>query len=134
MAEYVEFPDAEALIIDSLDAVLAVPVRLTIPNPRPEQFVTVQRVGGVRRDLVTDQPLLAVEAWAAGPTAAKALLKQARAHIASLAGTTVDGVAIGRVDESSGPGFLPDPDSKHSRYTYTVQVAMRGTPAVTASA
>lgn len=128
MAEPVEFPDAEQLLIDSLgDELDPIPVRLTIPNPRAEAFLIVQRVGGVRRDLVTDAPLLIIEAWDnAGPTAAKALLGRARTHIAALRGTTLDGVAVYSVTELSGPAFLPDPESNQTRYTYSVQVALRG--------
>jgi hypothetical protein len=124
--EPVEFPDAERIVIDYLAARVGVPVSLTVPNPRPASFVTVQRVGGPRLNLVADDATLAVEAWAASPTAAKAVLGVARAHVLAMGRQVVDGVPVYRVTEVGGPAYLPDPDSAQARYTLTVQVALRG--------
>ena len=126
MADVILFPDAERVLIVHLNSLLTEPVSLTVPNPRPAAFIVVRRVGGPRRDLVTDHPMLTVEAWAGGPTAAKALLERARGEIFAMRGTVVDGVAIYGITETGGPAFLPDPDSTQPRYTCTLQVAMRG--------
>lgn len=126
MTEPVEFPDAERIVIDYLDTVLGAPVSLTVPNPRPDEFVTVQRVGGPRLNVVADNATLAIEAWADSPTAAKTVLAVARAHLNALGGQTVGGVPIYRVTEVGGPSYLPDPDSEQPRYALTIQVAMRG--------
>jgi hypothetical protein len=126
VADPIAFPDAERLVIDYLTPLVGVPVSLTVPNPRPAAFVTVQRVGGARLNLVADDPTLAIEAWAASPTAAKAVLGVARAHLLAMGRQAVDGVPVYRVAELGGPAYLPDPDSDQPRYTLTVQVALRG--------
>jgi hypothetical protein len=127
VAEVIVFPDAEGLVIDYLRDLLDVPVSGTVPNPRPGEFVTVRRLGGVRRNLVTDAPMLTVEAWAAGDVAAHDLAQLARAHVHAMARASVlTEPAVYRVVEIAGPGHLPDPVSAQSRYVFTVEVAVRG--------
>lgn len=127
MTPPIEFPDAERVVIDYLTDLVGVPVSLTVPNPRPAAFVTVQRVGGPPLNVVADNATLAIEAWGAGPSNAKAVLAVARAHLHAMRATRVDGVSVYRVTEAAGPAYLPDPDSDQARYTLTIQVAMRGT-------
>lgn len=126
MADIFVMPDAERVVIDYLNAGLAEPVSLTIPNPRPAAFVTVQRVGGPRLNRVADNAMLTVEAWSSSPTAAKTLIERCRGLLHAMTGQTVDGVAVYAVREVSGPANLPDPDTTQARYTQTVTVAMRG--------
>jgi hypothetical protein len=123
--ESIVFPDATATVITGLDAALTEPVSSRVPNPRPATFVTVQRAGGPRRNIVTDEATLIVESWAATPAAAHDLAQNARATIHALLGTSVDGVRILRTEETSGPAYLPDPDSQQARYTQTFSVALR---------
>lgn len=126
MGDPIEFPDAERIVIDFLTPRVGVPVSLRVPNPRPASFVTVQRVGGPRLNLVADNATLAIEGWAASPTAAKTVLGVARAHVLAMGNQAVGDVPVYRVNEIGGPAYLPDPDSDQSRYTLTVEVAMRG--------
>lgn len=124
----VEFPDAVALVLDylrdQLDDIVCVS---QIPNPRPDTFLLVRRAGGVRLNVVADNPMLTVEAWAATPEAAHDLLAEARGRVHAMRGQAFDGVAVYRVTEIGGPAHLPDPTSEQPRYTMTVQVAVRGT-------
>lgn len=129
MPEAVDFPDAERVVIDYLTPLVGVPVSLTVPNPRPGRFLTVQRGGGPRMNLVADNATLVIEAWGNGPSEAKATLDVARRHLNAMRRQTVAGVPVYRVAEATGPAFLPDPDSTQARYTLTVQVAMRGVAA-----
>lgn len=122
-------PDAERVLIIHLNANMTPPVSQSVPNPRPAEFLTVRRIGGPRMNMVADHPMVTVEAWAAGPTAAKTLIAQARGIIHAMRATVVDGVPIYRVTEISGPINLPDPESNQSRYTQTFQVMMRGADA-----
>lgn len=121
------FPDGEQLLIDWLrhydDDVQVEP---TVPNPRPARWVRVRRVGGPRRDLVTDQPLLVVEAWDDDDADARDLLQLTRARVDAIEGQVFDGVTVYGVTEVGGPGSLPDPTSDQPRWTFTVQVALRG--------
>ncbi len=126
------FPDATAVVIGYLSDALAsrsvtAPVRSRVPNPRPAPFVLVRRLGGPRRDLVTDAPLIGVECWGASEEAAHDLAALCRALIFDLPGSAVDGVAIYRVTETGGLANLPDPLSDNPRYVFTCEVGMRGT-------
>lgn len=121
MRPVVIFPDAVEVIIGHLADVLDDPVEPRVPNPRPDRFLTVQRVGGARRTIVTDAPLLAFEAWAQSDQDAHDLAQLARAHVHALVGT-----AVYLVEEAGGPALLPDPESHQSRYVFTVAVHLRG--------
>lgn len=126
MTEAIAFPDAEALAITHLKPLLGVTVSTRVPSPRPETFVRVVRVGGTRRDLISDRPMLVFECWAASSTAASDLARRARAYVGALPGQSVNGVWVYRVDEIAGPQSFPDPVSGSPRYQFTVQVALRG--------
>jgi hypothetical protein len=118
------FPDATKALCTLFNQELTPPCVPRVPNPRPSIFLVVRRVGGPRRNLVTDEPMVAVEAWADSDENAHDLIQQARAVLHAAIGTA----GIYRVTEISGPGNLPDPVSDQPRYTQTFQVALRGTP------
>lgn len=125
------FPDAAALLIGYLRDQLtdrgdSTAVGQKTPNPRPDQFVTIHRVGGPRRSVVADAPLLAVECWATNDPDAHDLAQLARALLHTARGRSIDGVAVYRIAEAAGPVNLPDPLSQQSRYTFTLEVALRG--------
>lgn len=128
MADVVVFPDAERVIKDHLDTVLSVTTYLSVPNPRPATFMVVRRVGGPRQNLVVDNAMLTIEGWGTR-TVAKDLLARARGEIHAMRGQVLGGTTVYKVTETSGPAFLPDPDSNHARYSMTMQVAMRGAKA-----
>lgn len=122
----VVFPDATDVVRTLLDTALTPPVRSKVPNPRPAEFVTVRRTGGVRRDLVADNAQVTVESWGATEEDAHDLAQLARAHIGAAPGSVVNGVSIYRVTEQAAPGILPDPLSDQPRYTQTFIIALRG--------
>jgi hypothetical protein len=125
--EPIVFPDSTLVAVTHLRTELApTPVHASIPMTRPAAFVHVRRLGGVRRNLVVDEALLAVEAWAGTAEAAHDLAQAARAHLHAMVGVTVGSVPVYRVDEAAGPQYLPDPASLQDRYTFTVTVAVRG--------
>lgn len=124
----VTFPDSVALIIDYLNAGITPPVHHKIPNPRPATFVTVQRTGGPKRNLVTDEPQVTVEAWAATDVAAHDLAQTVRALLNDLGDNvrSLDGVPVYRCEEISGPVDLPDPLSDQPRFSQSFSIALRG--------
>jgi hypothetical protein len=133
VAEVLEFPDIEAVLVDVLADELDAPVSLQVPRGRPADapaFVLVRRLGGIRSTLVTDDPLITIEAWAPDRTEAWQLVEQARSIVGSLAGTERDGVTFYTVSETSGPTNLPDPDSEQPRYTVTLLIKVRATEPV----
>lgn len=126
------FPDAVELTIgylrDALDARDDdTPATKDVPDPRPSLFLTVQRLGGPRIDVVTDGPQLSFEAWGDDNAAAHDLAQLARALVLGMAGRTVNGTPVYRVDELAGVNELPDPVSHQPRYTFGVIVHVRGT-------
>lgn len=134
----VVMPDAVDVIVGYLQTTLPtygfdVAVRDRVPEERPASFVIVRRVGGVRRNVVTDEPMLVVEAWAQRHQDAADLAELCRALMHSLPGTVQDGVACYRTTDVSGPQLLPDGLSSQPRYSLTIQVAMRGEPVEPAS-
>lgn len=119
------FPDATALAIGHLNAVLSQPVSHTVPKSRPAEFVTVARTGGVASGAV-DGAQLTFEIWAKTSAEAGALASLVRAHVTAMAGTTVNGTQIYRVEEAAGPQDFPDPASTQQRWTFTAIVHVRG--------
>lgn len=130
MTQLVTFPDAVALVVSYLNGVLTEPVSSRVPNPRPAAWVTVSRAGGTARNALVDAPLLAVDAWAAsGEPEAHDLAQRARAWLHAAVGQVVDGTVVYRCDEASGPAPNPDPVSEVPRFSFAVQLAVRGTVA-----
>lgn len=126
MVELIVFPDTVALLCGVLEDECAVPAGTRVPNPRPATFLRLDRTGGPRQTLVSDAAQVTVESWAASEAAAHDLAQLARAVLHTLPGTVVDGVAVYRVDEVSGPANLPDPLSDQARYSQTFAVHVRG--------
>lgn len=132
--QVIVFPDVEDLLVTYLSAELAArgdtaTVHVTVPNPRPDRFVLVPRVGGPKRSLVVDEPTIGIECWAATPAQALGLCELVRGLVHALPGRTVAGVAFYRTGEFAGPGNLPDPESNQARYVLTVWVRVRGAAA-----
>jgi len=125
------FPDAVALVVDYLTEELddrgdTADVLSTVPNPRPDRFVRVHRLGGPRHNLVVDAASIGVECSALTETDAHDLAQLCRALLFALASQVRDGVPVYRVEEIAGPGDLPDPDSSQPRCVFTHAVHVRG--------
>jgi hypothetical protein len=126
--EVVVFDDAEALVIAHLTGVLSgVLVTAEVPETKPTSFMTVQRIGGIQQNLVTDGPLLVFQAWATDKATAYDLAKLARAYVYAMPGNSFNGTWVYKVTEVGGLGYFPDPTSEMRRYQFTVQMRTRGT-------
>lgn len=123
--EAIKFPDVEALLVSYLNGVLDEPVHTKVPSPRPATFVRIMRTGGTATGLVTDEALIAYEAWAATEPAAQELAQRVRAYIRAV--DVVAGVQFYGPINPTGPVNLPDPASGQARYTGLVSVGVRGT-------
>lgn len=127
MAQPILFPDVAAEVGAWLREQLNVDTDTRVPNPRPDEWLMVRRVGGPRRDLVIDDATLAIEAWSVSDANSHDLAQLARAYLIAMVGETVgDSLFVYRVDELSGVANLPDPESTQSRHTFTVAVTVRG--------
>lgn len=65
--------DVEGALIAYLKRETGVETYAEVPNPRPDEFVTVERTGGPRTDVVVDNPMLAIQCWSTSRLAASKL-------------------------------------------------------------
>lgn len=135
-AEILVLPDAEAACIDELRVKLdtipewnGTPAGTRIPDePKPDDFIRVTRVGGVRRDLVNDLHTLVVEAFS---TREKRAERLCALGVGILEAAARDGwigsvIAPGRFGIFALPANLPDPAvPTHYRYTSTISATLR---------
>lgn len=121
----VTFPDVQLLAVAYLRPLLApVPVGVRVPNPRPGQFVTLRRAGGVRGQ-VLDMPRLDFFAWAQTDEAAHDLVQEVRRHVVAMRDSHS---AVVKVDEFTGP--IPEPDeSAQPRWMASYEITLRGSSA-----
>lgn len=127
----VVFPDAAAVGVSYLRDELqtrgdTAGVFRDVPNPRLVRFVTVRRGGGIRETAVSDAATLLVECWDDSSEDAHDLAQLCRALLIAAPGRNVDGVAVYKTVEQGGLVDLPDPQSAQARYTFSVQIHLRG--------
>lgn len=129
MAGLLLFPDSEELFRVVLGVMVEqvtgtpVPAFTKVPNPRPPEFLVVRKVGSNLRDLVTDVPVLQIEAWALKESRADRLAQVVRSLMHWF--VEINGYAINGTTEVVGPSLYPD-GSQHNRYTATYAPAVRG--------
>lgn len=94
-----------------------------IPNPRPAEFLVIRRIGGSARDLVTDVPVIQIEAWASTESRAQLIANTARSVVWWL--QDINGESVVLETEVIGPVSYPD-GSAQARYTGSYAIAVRG--------
>jgi hypothetical protein len=100
----VTFPNVVALLLDFFDGTLSdVAFVNDVPNPRPERFVQLRRIGGPAIVPVRDQPLIDVRSWDPLPARAMDTLLEVRSGLWSLNGRDDLGVQVYRLAETVGP-------------------------------
>lgn len=122
-APVVVWPDVTMLAANHLAGLLDVPVSARVPRPRPDEFVVLRRVGGPRRNALTDDARLDVQVWAPSDARAVAIAQQARRHLAEMP-QHVDQVR--QFTEDAGPTLIPDAPSDVPRVLLTVVLSVRG--------
>lgn len=95
-----------------------------VPDPRPDEFVTVKRTGGFQKDRVIFDATLQFEAWGTDDDSASDLADLTYGLVHALRGREND-VVFYRVVDIGGPGNLPDPESDQSRFVFTLSVSSR---------
>lgn len=121
--EAYEFLNVEKALIAVVMQQCRVPASVDTPNPRPSEFVQVNRVGGTAGQ-VTDRPMVTFFVWGKSWTAAHDLAALVRRRVHSL--TRLDDVPVYRVGEVGGLARAPDPVDGSSRYQFTVELRLRG--------
>lgn len=133
--QLVRFPEPTQAWILYLQDVAGLPVPVGGDRPRAADggeeildFVRVVSTGGARQNLVVDSPQVAFECYGADDGLASELAQDTSKWVYAAGGTYLQpGVLCKGITTVSRPGRLPDPDTRASRYTFTVQTALRGT-------
>lgn len=112
--------DVEQALIEWIPAKVGAPCYAEVPDPRPAEFVTVERTGG-ETSLGVDRPKLAVQAWGDTPALASALAGRLRLALA-LESWEIPEVCRCRVPSTYR---FPDPDSRQARYQLDVDMVTR---------
>lgn len=127
--EVIVFDDAEAMAIAWLTGKLGsgVGISTKVPLPRPMKFVQVVLTGGRRLDIAYRRAQLTFKCWGATEVEASNLCNLTYAQFFAVAGETVGGITVRRVDEVGAPANVPDPESDRPRYQFTAGAECRGT-------
>ncbi|NKG21108.1 hypothetical protein [Paeniglutamicibacter terrestris] len=89
--------------------------------------VTIERIGGTKRNVMHERVFLAVQAWDTGSkTGAFDLAADAVSWLEQM---TETGAWIGNEDEVSSIIWFPDPITHAPRYQFTVHIMSGGIPA-----
>ena len=129
-------PDVEHLLINYLNTALpdhgcTIPVADRVPPGGGDiPAITLVRTGGARRDLVTDEAQITVDARDVDNAAAITALILVRALLNDLWGQALAGHQVYTVRELTGPYSNPTTTSELSRYTQSFLVAVRASQVV----
>lgn len=117
-------PDAEMVAVTLLRERLGVPVYITPPRDIPSTYVRITRLGGVRRNEVTDAALIGVNCYSKSRCTAAKLANEARAVLDGSAGEKVHDAGIRFWREVAGPVNYPQPDVDRVRYQFTGELRL----------
>lgn len=125
-SEVVIFGDPEAAARTWLNPRLSpVKVSTEVPDVRPNEFVKVTLTGGFDANLITENPQLTFECWAATSVRASEICRLVKAHLKAMNGETVNGVFVRGVRTVGAPASFPDPQTSLPRYQYTAELNCR---------
>lgn len=125
------FPDVTALLVTHLTPIIApTPLFVDVPDPRPDEFAQVRRIGGLANPPVRDNPHVDAITWA--PTAQQAMstLLTIRGELWALPGTATLGLAVYRLSEILGPKQLTDPETGSPMAIATFELQVRADNAI----
>jgi len=132
MVELLVPADAEVEVVAELNASMPDDFALMragtkIPDPRPDEFIRVVATGGAERDLVTDDPILVVEAFSTSETRAQRgcafaiAVLQAGARMGRVGAATCHSVRVLGLPANLPMPTVPD----HFRFTATISASLR---------
>ncbi len=123
---------AVSVVVAYLGSMLDVPVSSRVPVDRPDSFVRVSRVGGLKTNIVTDGPMIKCECW--HPVSAESLAMRVMDLLEDLPPSFVDyrdddgnpqRAWVSTFTEIGAPAELPDPDvSTQDRWILTVALGI----------
>lgn len=100
----------EEFYVDFLSDALNVPVSGNIPDPMPERFVTIEKIGS-RYENYLYHPVIAVQSWAGSRMDAARLNEEVKLAMV----TSIRSARISRCNLDTDYNF-PDLDLKRARY------------------
>lgn len=122
----VEVPDATVVLTRALTDVLPVPVRWTVPHPRPDRFVVVRRAGSGRESAWAEYAAMDVEVWAGEPDGNPRDVHLLTADVESVLRRIADRHDnLLRHVTITGKTYLPDPISRSPRMVIGATAALR---------
>lgn len=105
-------PDTPALLITWLETQALGPTfGAKLPDPIPDDYVQIRRIGGPALPPVRDQPLIQFSSWAATGQLAMDMLHTLRPLLFALVGTATLGPVVYDVAEQAGPTSTTDPQT-----------------------
>ena len=126
MADELLLPaDVEQAVITHLSPFW--PISTKIPETKPDLFFRVVATGGSQRDLVTDSPIVVLEAFAVRETVARDAINEALARLqlaarqGNIGGVTCYGLAVAALPQNYPLPSVPT----HKRYILTIAPALR---------
>lgn len=120
----VEFPDVEAMCLAFARTKTTATVGTKVKTPRPSRYARIWRTGGGALNRVLERVQITLTCGAvAGSVEALAIARDLRG--AFLNEYTQMPLVRG-VEEVSGPYYDPDPDTNEDRYSFTIQLMVRG--------
>lgn len=119
------YPDIVTLLVAYLDPLLTGPVASRVPDPRPDVWTQIRRIGGNQERPVRDRPRVDVFSWALTDPDAWNLADLTRRSIHSLKGTSTLGPVVYQVEETMGPRQSDDPLTGRPRCWATYSILVR---------
>lgn len=124
-AEVIVAPDTAAILKTYLEGVLEVDVAYTVPETRPDMFVSFTITGGGgRRDIVLQDVTISIDSWAKTPRAAHQLASLVEAHLLAAPRLVRE---IYAVDTFGAPADFHDDLSGQPRFRGTYSLTLRAT-------
>lgn len=112
--------NVEGALVSWLSAGLSgVSVSVRVPTPRPDSFVRVRRLGGIRGNLAQENPLVLFESWAPSVSAAFTLAQRVWALVDAADGLTITSGVFVAETGLTVPVPIDDPDTGTPRYQFT---------------
>lgn len=121
------FPDIEGAYVRVIRAQVRVDSATIVPDPRPEEFVQVARVGGTT-GMVVDNPRVTFFVWAPTWGAAQELTQLVRQRVMSVFRLDTN-IVVYDVEEVGGIARAPDSPDGSPCYQFTIQTKLRGSRA-----
>ena len=131
MVEVLAAPDIEGMVVQFLNAQYALrgdTARAATEYHERPRTVRVGRVGGARKNVAVDAPMVLVECWADDGVEASGLGLLTRALVWSMPRHKFATATIYRVYETGGLQSFPDPSTAQPRYQFIATIECRIKP------